>query len=602
MSAELPSEVSVTERGERVLDCPSAIGEQLEKAAFVRAGPNVFKKYRDILGEDDKNYQIAKVTVEGNSIRISVTDVIGIVNLTPSSQLRINPKIGWDQIFEMFLTVHRSSRSIEYQGVPIEEFLADDISLEDIFLVVAVNYLQALEPLHRYGFIREFHTQRVDAVEANGRIDVSQSILNHQRGIPKQHYIVKDVEYSTNCHKLIHAAGKQLLQLFENHIDRYDHEGYYHIFSAVQNEVRNLENLGVTSDLKRLSEYSEVSVGDLPRQRDYYHQAIEISKTILSSSTGQSAGAGHEELTIDYILNMETLFEKYTQHLLDDIASGIVEGDLFVDGHEVAVEGKPKLSAYTDHAGVYHQPDHLLKKGESVLAVLDTKYHSDNADPTTQTGSRSRMFSYAYLLDVDEMAFLMPSSPQRERSVAGRDAFVRIISPIKKDTSEEQFTTDGYRDAIRQYLEEILSHQLERHGLFKEIEERGICHDQLTRSTPYSYSELPDNLSMNKLQNRQQKRSILKQAAKESNDVKNHRALSKRSRHELIGKIRNSITDHEKANYCIPIFYDDIDQFLDEREPSDGDEYGEEGLKMYYISGRTGYWEIINTDHIRLES
>ena len=70
---------------------------------------------------------------------------------------------------------------MEDHGIPIEDFLSDDIDLEDIFVVVAANYLNSLQPLYRYGFLREFQTKHVDAVDSRGRIDIEKSSKQNQR-------------------------------------------------------------------------------------------------------------------------------------------------------------------------------------------------------------------------------------------------------------------------------------------------------------------------------------------------------------------------------------------------------------------------------------
>lgn len=307
------------EESKKIENPPSDIEEQLEAVEFERKSANVFVKKRRAYSSSTSK-TVVEVTVEEDSLTLSSESVVGVVNLTPTSKVQIDPKIGWSDILEMFLTVQEQHRSIEYQGVPIRDFLGEDLAIEDIFVVIAVNYLNSLEPVWRQGLVRTFETHKHDAISGKGKLDIQQSLLNrsHPNKGHLQTFAEKRVNYDIAVHRLLHRTGKELLKLFQLHSGEYDHDGYYRVFEQVEKQVRRFEQKGVTSSPTEHQIYNEVSVYDLPPTRHYYGEAIRTSKMILSSSTGEPMAAAEQELTMDYILNMNDLFEKYTQVVLEE--------------------------------------------------------------------------------------------------------------------------------------------------------------------------------------------------------------------------------------------------------------------------------------------
>jgi 5-methylcytosine-specific restriction endonuclease McrBC regulatory subunit McrC len=449
MSKALPQQVSITERQETTIEnCPDTIGEDLRQADFRQTDTNKWVMEQQPI-DGDSSRLVAEAVLDGNDLRISAEDVVGIVDLTPRSKLQIQPKIGWDDILTMFLTVHETGhRSVEHHGVPISDFLADDIGIEDLFVVIAVHYLQSLDPLHRYGLYRATERHREDAISSRGRIDIGRSIKNHRMGRPEQHYIINDVTHNTAVHKLIHRAGRELLRLFEQYADRYERDEYYRVFSRVADEVAHLESLGITSNRQTVADYATTSMADVPAQRrEYYRDVVETSKMILSSSTGESVDAGERELQVNCIIDMEQLFEEYTQIVLQEELDGLTNGVQYEADVPLSVEQNPSLKPFDDSNRIDHEPDHLLCAGEEPIAVLDTKYYAADDDPTADSYTRSRMFSYGFLLDIRQMAFLTPLAKPRTRSLRSGGK-VKVISA----TDGETFNVETYRQAIESYL------------------------------------------------------------------------------------------------------------------------------------------------------
>lgn len=469
-----PGTFSVPERGEiRIEGCPPSIDDQLRRASFEQESDNVFVKTQESLDDRDKEYRVVKVRINGPVMHVTARDNVGIVSLTPRSKLRIEPKIDWDYIFDMLLAVHGRKRSVEYHGIPLDEFRTEDVDLEDVFLILAINYLNAIETIHRNGFVRRLETRRADLEQPSGVIDIEQSLVNQAEGRAQQHCLLKEVNYDNAANSLLHYAGTHLLRLFRQYEDEYDHQAYYHVFSQVHEEVRHLEGLDVTSGRRRIPEYRRFSLYHLPKQRHYYQQAIEVAKAVVASSLGTPAMEGDQELVVDYVLNMESLFEQYSQVAIEDELEAIKNRDQLDQTANVSAVRSPTLKPFEKEGQVFHQPDHAVEEGEETLAVLDSKYYAEGKDPVKSGGSRSRLFSYAYLLNTPRMGFLTPLGEPRKRIVSQTGAELQVISP-----ADDHFTLDGYHACVQNYLHEALADMYPALNVYRAVEEHALCLDQ----------------------------------------------------------------------------------------------------------------------------
>lgn len=469
-----PGTFSVPERGRiRIEGCPPSIDEQLRRASFEQEAANVFVKSQQSLDDRDQEYLVVRVRLEGPVMFVEARDNVGIVSLTPRSKLRIEPKIDWGYIFDMLLAVHSRKRSVQYHGIPISEFRTDDVDLEDVFLILAINYLNAVDAIHRNGFVRLIETRRADLDRPRGVIDVEHSLVNQAEGRAQQHCLLKEVNYDNPANSLLHYAGTHLLRLFSQYEDQYDHQAYYHIFSQVHQQVRHLERLDVTSSRRRMLEYRWFSLNDLPKQRHYYRQAIQVAKAIVASSLGTPAMEGDHELVVDYVLNMEALFEQYSQVTIEDELQAIKELDRLGQTNNVSAVRSPTVQPFEREPQVFHQPDHAIEEGEETLAVLDSKYYAEDKDPVKSGGSRSRLFSYAYLLDTERMGFLTPLNEPRTRIVAQTGAELEVVGP-----RQGRFVLEDFHDNVREYLLDVLTEYYPVLDVFYAVDQNNLCLDQ----------------------------------------------------------------------------------------------------------------------------
>jgi len=544
-----PDRFEVPERGEiRIEGCPANITEQLRRASFTRDSPGVFTKRQQAL-DSDREYDVVTVTVDEDhdSLHVEATDIVGVVSLTPVATLQINPKIPWESIFDMLLAVYNQNRSVTYHGVPLEDFLSDDVALEDVFVVLAINYLEGLREIRRQGFIRDLIVERFDSFDGRGDVDVEQTLRNHARGALEPTWIRNRTEYDNAANSLLHYAGTTLLRVFRQNADDHDHPAYDRLFSHVHREVDRLEEMGVDSGLDRMDTYRVLALTDLPTQRRYYRKAFDVSKAIMSSSLGQQLREGPRELVVDYVLNMESLFEQYSQVVIERQLDRIREYDHLSRLDDVTATRSPSVQPFDTDGEVYHQPDHALQRGEETIAVLDSKYYAEGHDPIRESASRSRLFSYGYLLDADHLAFLCPLLESKRRRITQTGAELRVVSP------DREFTLDGYDTVIREYLHEVLAEEYPQLDVFRVVAENRLCLDgvsvvSLNRATdmsgPFTFKD-SKSFSLR----------VVKAAADEhSYNVRNRSDLEQEGEWTRDQIERRCEQRYEHTTTCVPVF------------------------------------------------
>jgi len=559
---------SVPERGEiRIEGCPPSIEDQLRRASFDREAANIYTKTQQSLEDSDKEYQVVRIRVDGPVLHVTAQDSVGVVSLTPRSKLRIDPKIDWDHIFDMLLAVQGRKRSVEYQGIPMSEFRTDDVDLEDVFLILAINFLKGLETIHRNGFIRRLETRRADLDQPRGVIDIERSLVNQAEGRAQQHCLLKEVNYDNPANSLLHYAGMHLLRLFSQYEDEYDHQAYYHIFSQIHQEVRHLESLNVDSSRRRVPEYREFSLHDLPKQRHYYQHAIEVAKAITSSSLGSPSVEGSRELAVDYVLNMESLFEQYSQVAIEDELETITEYDYLGQNDDISAVRSPTVKPFEEEGQIYHQPDHAVEEGDETIAVIDSKYYAEGKDPVTSGNSRSRLFSYAYLLDTDRMGFLTPLNESKRRIVSQTGAELQVVSPGNRD-----FTLEAYHRSVRDYLHEALLDDRPELEAFRAVAERELCLDGVNVADLSKATEMSGPFTFKDAKGFSLR--VLKAAADEHSwDVRNRYDLEQDGDWTR-DQIETRCDDRfEHTTTCIPVFCR---------------ESGDEWIDLYFIDNGSG--------------
>lgn len=438
-----------------VEDCdPSTIKEELRAANFVREDSKFVKKrprLRTRRNNESDALQVLSVRVVDDTLHVEPSDVVGIVRLVPGMSVQVEPKVDWEHVVQMLLTVLDINRTQSYYGVPLDEVISSGVESTRIIAILAINYVHGVRTIRREGFIRNLNIRRRDGFEGLGSVDVEQTLMNHASGNPSPTWVETKVEYANPVNSAIHMAGKLLLRLLQQDQNGPQHPRQDVLVSMVHQEVERMEEMGIKSSQKQIGEYRRLSLHDLPRQRHYYRRAFHTARSVLSSTLLGQAGGGPEELLVDYALSMNTLFEDYSHRVLTKAVNTLGEIDHLELLSEVECKREPPLRPFAHSTDARHEPDHLLCDDGEAIAVLDSKYYREGKNPAIESGSRSRMFSYAYLTGTDRMAFLCPHLRPDRLRVRSTGGEVQIVSP------PDDFTCEDYEGIVREYVLETLA-------------------------------------------------------------------------------------------------------------------------------------------------
>ncbi|MFC7080279.1 hypothetical protein [Halorussus caseinilyticus] len=394
---------------------------------------------------------------------------MGMVRLVPGTSVQIEPKVKWEHVVQMLLTVYDIDRTQSYYGVPLDELVSGGVESTRILAILAINYLRGVRTVRRKGFIRDLNVRRRDGFEGFGSVDVERTLMNHASGNPSPAWIETNVEYANPVNAAVHMAGKLLLRLLQQDRDGNRHPRQDLLVSMVHREVERMEEMGIESSRKRIGEYRRLSLGDLPRQRRYYRRAFHTAQSILASTLLGQIGGGPEELLVDYALSMETLFEDYSQRVLKQTVNSVGDIDYLNQLSSVECKHEPSLYPFGRDVNSYHEPDHLLCDDGEALAVLDSKYYREGENPATDSGPRSRMFAYAYLTDTDRMAFLCPHHRPDRLPVRQTGGEIRLVSP------REDFTCEEYENRVYEYVFETLALRYPELRIFEAATDDYLC-------------------------------------------------------------------------------------------------------------------------------
>ena len=437
-----------------VEDCdPEVITDELRAANFTRQNGKYVKTRPRLRAERDDSgdgLQVLTVRVIDDSLHVEASDVVGLVGLVPGMGVQIEPKVEWQDVIQMLLTVYDLDRTERYYGVPLDDFVSSGVEASRIVAILAINYVHGLRRIRRDGFVRDLNIRRRDGFEGLGSVDVEKTLMNHATGNPEPTWVETEVRYDNPVNASLHMAGKLLLRLLQQETAEFEHPRRDLLLSMVYQEVEQMEQLGIESSQREIGVYRRLSLGDLPRQRHYYRRAFHTAQSILSSTLLGQAGSGPEELLVDYALSMNTLFQDYSHNILNQKLEEIRGMDYLNQLNEVACKPEKRLYPFTGDIDAFHEPDHLLVDGDEPLAVLDSKYYREGANPATEADPRSRMFAYAYLTQTDRMAFLCPHYRTMNMPVQYTGGEVEIVSP------DDEFTCQEYERLVREYLLETL--------------------------------------------------------------------------------------------------------------------------------------------------
>ena len=179
---------------------------------------------------------------------------------------------------------------------------------------------------------------------------------------------------------------------------------------------------------------------------------------------------------MEYIIGMESLFEEFVGLSIEQELNQLRDQPFLTGLEDVSVEKQSYRLFEDEDVTLSCQPDHVITDENAAIAVLDSKYYAEDNDPL-KGWSRSRLLSYGFRLEIDQLGMIAPLATQAAHKFKGRSGSLHIIAP-----EEEIFTTEGLRSAIRMFFRNTIAEE-ENIPARKDIETRQICHPDIEANT-----------------------------------------------------------------------------------------------------------------------
>lgn len=585
------SKASVQEKQKLVVEnCPDDIIQELRDSGFTQRGSRFVKQRPRLRIDPDKEDDeliVLSARPVGSTLHVTARDVVGMVQLLPGLSVDVEPKVGWEATFEMLLTVYDIDRTQSFYGIPLDELTAENTASEKIISILAINYVAGMRTVHRNGVIRELEITRRQGFEGYGSVDVEQTLVDKTGPTQAPTWIETEVDHSNAINEAVLLAGRILLRMLSRE-GVTSHPRTETLLSMVHREVQRLEALDIKDSPRNITRYRSLTIEMLPRQRHYYRRALHTSRSILSSVLLGGAGSGSGELLVDYALRMNRLFEDYSQRVIEKILKDVQSNIDRLDSlNGVECTREYPLQPFEGNPSATHEPDHLLHGPLGPIAILDSKYYEEESNPATESDTRSRMFTYAYLTGCDRMAFLCPQLEAMDMKVQQTDGVVSVVA------SSGEFTCEQYRSSVREYVFDALAEEHPELRVFEALDSNRILTlEGTTESDLQQVSHLDGPFSIDNESTFAKQVvdavNFSRQGPNKSELPNKGQFTRRRIKEQLTVEDNNGNPRYPKnRTTCVPIY-----------DPDGGDEYG--SVQLYFLIDDGAELTIEISDPIKL--
>ncbi len=332
-------------------------------------------------------------TIKNQQLVLHSDKYVGLIPLNDEVGIFVKPKIGtknWMHLVGRANTKLRSINELRLYGLDI------DPEIQIIEYIIGTLCIQ-LELVVRHGMFAEYTSFQTITQYPRGRIDFGKSITKAWAKGENRKVAIKYYEFSRNTLYNRYIKSALILSqaiLASNPNPRRDLQEQIHYFLQVFKNIPLLQ--GVDSNI-RIKESIKKSA--LPKIREYYYDILNTALFIIEHSN-IDVFENQDFEGLSFVVDMETVFEKYCQNLLRENSSLISEELIVLDQ---STGKKPLFSEGPDRR--FAEPDILLTSNfnseESVKLVIDVKYK-----PNPSRIDLNQIITYAYSYNTNKAMLL----------------------------------------------------------------------------------------------------------------------------------------------------------------------------------------------------
>lgn len=328
---------------------------------------------------------------------VSAGPYVGRIPLTPSITVEVTPRLPISNLARLVDVAHGELVNLAHHQ---RSYLANPNTSLSVFEFIARDFAAATEQIMTNGFQKEYVRRNYAGPHLRGKLDVQMSIRKCWAAGRNHEVATSRFEHSPDIainRVLLAACELMLRNAIESGLGGSDE--FLKIAEFLRQIPAGIGRL-IPSDV--MTAENTIRLRRLPTFRQYYYKPLSIAAMALSNNSIALDTNGEDISMSTFLVNFETLFEKYTRRTL----MSVKQNDFWIlDGNK---GGQKPL--FEDRKNPPAQPDIVLKNKltrKSLIAEVKYKekpsrddinqviayavtYNTKHAILITQTNSNSK--------------------------------------------------------------------------------------------------------------------------------------------------------------------------------------------------------------------
>lgn len=365
---------------------------------------------REILSPDNtpnffpevKSKAFFDIDYRGDELILVAGKYIGLIPLNEQVAINVQPKIGVSSL------VHIISKSREYLDSLhfFEKFYKETSSTSPtIFEFFAKCLSVELRKVEREGVFKKYTCTQSNLPSPKGKINIGRTIShNWSRGsyfrVHCDYFeFTADNHYNRLVKYTLWYCLNHLLRIRSTNSDLIKELSYYYsYFESIPLDKKRSFLEPVLNDIHNQK---------IPILRKYYENLCKVCRCIIEDIGIMLRDPGEDIKMLSFIINMESVFEKYLLYILREKESFLGSDAKVLDGNKEA-----KKYLFNDTRKYEAKPDIVVKYNGECRLIIDAKYKKKISET-----DRYQIISHAISYGVKKVLLILPYSGQPQKGL-----------------------------------------------------------------------------------------------------------------------------------------------------------------------------------------
>lgn len=364
-----PSEAAITERRPRRVYPAEEHGKVPIPLTELVIG-NRLELYPEIIG---KGY--FRIGLSGDHLEFHAGGFVGLIPINDRVTIDVRPRTPVKNIERLIaLSGHRPFSLAPH----LRRYARSAVHLPALFDLVAGAFIDALIPIELHGLHRAFNRSEENTSFPRGRILLGETLRRDaSRGL--QHRAT-----ATWFEQTIDTAPNRCLKyalwyLFKRYREMQRRKGTLRQLSDINQAFHIFDGVQLDFSRQFLKDPLVQSPDNLPTNRIYYRDALQLAITIIEQRGVMLRGNGSSVLMASWIVDMTEIFESYIRSVLRERFNDLAPNIRVFDGNQPSPRGAGKL-LFDRPPSVMATPDIVIRHepnepdGVASFTIVEVKY------------------------------------------------------------------------------------------------------------------------------------------------------------------------------------------------------------------------------------